>query len=50
MLLAVGQGVSRMGDGLYAAALIWTAWQLTLTPGEVGLVALAAGLPTIGAA
>jgi MFS family permease len=46
VLLAVGQGVSRMGDGLYAAALIWTAWELTLTPGQVGLVALAAGLPT----
>jgi MFS family permease len=46
MLLAVGQGVSRLGDGLYAAALVWTAWELTLTPGQVGLVALAAGLPT----
>jgi MFS family permease len=46
LLLAVGQGVSRMGDGLYAAALVWTAWELTLTPSQVGLVALAAGLPT----
>jgi len=45
-LLAVGQGVSRLGDGLYAAALIWTAWELTLTAGQVGLVALAAGVPT----
>src|SRR5690348_7029356 len=46
VLLAVGQGVSRLGDGVYAAALVWTAWELTLTPGQVGLVALAAGLPT----
>jgi MFS family permease len=46
VLLAVGQGVSRLADGLYAAALVWTAWELTLTPSEVGLVALAAGLPT----
>lgn len=46
VLLAVGQGVSRLGDGLYAAALIWTAWELTLTSGQVGLIALAAGLPT----
>ena len=49
VLLAVGQGVSRLGDGLYAAALVWTAWELTLTPSEVGLVALAAGLPTFAA-
>jgi MFS family permease len=49
VLLAVGQGVSRLGDGLYAAALVWTAWELTLTPGQVGLVALAAGLPTFAA-
>jgi MFS family permease len=46
VLLGVGQGVSRLGDGLYAAAVVWTAWELTLTPGQVGLVALAAGLPT----
>ena len=46
VLLAVGQGVSRLGDGIYAAALVWTAWELTLTPSQVGLVALAAGLPS----
>src|SRR5262249_35167401 len=44
-LLAVGQGLSRLGDGLYMAALVWTAWILTHSPQAVALVTLAANVP-----
>ena len=32
VLLAVGQGVSRLGDGVYAAALVWTAFGVAVLP------------------
>ena len=46
ILLAVGQGVSRLGDGLYAALVSWLAWTLTRDPGAVALVVAAANAPT----
>jgi MFS family permease len=44
-LLAVGQGISRLGDGLYVAALAWFAWALTHQLQAVALVQLASNLP-----
>jgi MFS family permease len=45
-LLFAGQGVSRLGDGLYTAAVAWLAWTLSHSPSAVALVAVAANLPT----
>src|SRR5213083_393636 len=42
LLLFAGQGVSRLGDGLYTAVVAWLAWSLTHKPGAVALVTLAA--------
>jgi MFS family permease len=44
-LLAIGQGLSRLGDGLYVAALAWTAWVLTHNLQTVAIVTLASNLP-----
>src|SRR5262249_13162737 len=41
-----GQGSSRLGDGLYTAAVAWLAWSLTHAPGAVALVTVAAYAPT----
>ena len=40
-LLFVGQGVSRLGDGLYTAAVAWLAWSFSHSPGSVAFVAVA---------
>jgi MFS family permease len=45
-LLFTGQGVSRLGDGLYVAAVAWLAWSLTHTVGAVAVVTIAANAPT----
>ncbi|MFD9207412.1 MFS transporter [Streptomyces sioyaensis] len=45
LLLFVGQGVSRFGDGLYTAATAWLAWSLTKDPAAVALVSVAAFAP-----
>src|SRR5436305_7407308 len=45
-LLALGQGVSRLGDGLYIAALAWTVWSMTQSTQSVALVSLAAYVPS----
>jgi MFS family permease len=45
-LLFAGQGISRLGDGLYTAAVAWLAWSLTHRPGAVALVTVAAYAPT----
>src|ERR687888_1942780 len=45
-LLFAGQGISRLGDGLYTAAVAWLAWSLTHQPGAVALVTVAAYAPT----
>jgi|SRR5450755_172475 MFS family permease len=45
-LLAIGQGLSRLGDGLYVAALAWIAWVLTHNLQAVAIVTLASNLPT----
>jgi MFS family permease len=45
-LLFAGQGISRLGDGLYTAAVAWLAWSLTRQPGAVALVTVAANAPT----
>jgi MFS family permease len=45
-LLFAGQGVSRLGDGLYTAAVAWLAWTLSHDAGSVALVTVAANLPT----
>jgi hypothetical protein len=45
ILLFVGQGVSRLGDGLYTAAVAWQAWALTHDPSAVALVTVAAYAP-----
>src|SRR5215468_1441509 len=45
-LLFTGQGVSRLGDGLYAAAVAWLAWSLTHAVSAVALVTIAANAPT----
>ncbi len=44
-LLAIGQGLSRLGDGLYVAALAWVAWTLTHSLQTVAIVTLASNLP-----
>jgi MFS family permease len=46
LLLFAGQGVSRLGDGLYTAAVAWLAWTLSHDPGSVAFVTVAANLPT----
>jgi MFS family permease len=46
LLLFVGQAVSRLGDGLYTAAIAWLAWSLTHEPSAVALVTAAAYGPT----
>ncbi|MBM4791293.1 MFS transporter [Streptomyces sioyaensis] len=45
LLLFVGQGVSRFGDGLYTAATAWLAWSLTKDPAAVALVSVSAFAP-----
>jgi MFS family permease len=45
-LLFAGQGISRLGDGLYTAAVSWLAWTLSHDPGSVAFVIVAANLPT----
>ena len=45
-LLFAGQGISRLGDGLYTAAVAWLAWALTHRPSAVALVTVAAYAPT----
>jgi len=45
-LLFAGQGVSRLGDGLYVAVVAWLAWSLTHAVGAVALVTMAANAPT----
>jgi MFS family permease len=45
-LLFTGQGVSRLGDGLYVAAVAWLAWSLTHAVGPVAVVTVAANAPT----
>jgi len=45
-LLFTGQGVSRLGDGLYVAAVAWLAWSLTHSVGAVAVVTIAANAPT----
>ena len=46
LLLFAGQGISRLGDGLYTAAVAWLAWTLSHEPSAVALVTVAANLPT----
>lgn len=46
LLLFAGQGISRLGDGLYTAAVAWLAWTISHDPASVGYVILAANLPT----
>lgn len=45
-LLFAGQGVSRLGDGLYVAVVAWLAWSVTHTVGAVAVVTIAANVPT----
>jgi MFS family permease len=45
-LLFAGQGVSRLGDGLYVAVVAWLAWSLTHTASAVAVVTIAANAPT----
>ena len=45
-LLFTGQGVSRLGDGLYVAVVAWLAWSLTHAIGAVAVVTIAANAPT----
>lgn len=45
-LLFAGQGISRLGDGLYAAVVSWLAWTLAHTAGAVAVVTIAANAPT----
>ena len=45
-LLFAGQGVSRLGDGLFTATVAWLAWSLTNRAGAVALVTVAAYAPT----
>jgi MFS family permease len=46
LLLFAGQGISRLGDGLYTATVAWLAWSLTHEAGAVALVTVAAYAPT----
>jgi MFS family permease len=45
-LLLTGQGVSRLGDGLYVAVVSWLAWSVTHAVGAVAVVTIAANAPT----
>jgi MFS family permease len=45
-LLFAGQGVSRLGDGLYVALVTWLAWSLTHAVSAVAVVTIAANAPT----
>ncbi|MFF7379076.1 MFS transporter [Streptomyces massasporeus] len=45
LLLFVGQGISRFGDGLYTAATAWLAWSLTKDPTAVAVVSVSAFAP-----
>jgi MFS family permease len=45
-LLFAGQGVSRLGDGLYVAVAAWLAWSLTHAISAVAVVTIAANAPT----
>jgi transmembrane secretion effector len=47
VLLAAGQGISRVGDGVYAAALAWTAWRIGHDPRDVAIVTFAASAPFV---
>jgi MFS family permease len=46
ILVFAGQGVSRLGDGVYTAAVAWLAWTLTHKASAVALVTIAANAPT----
>jgi hypothetical protein len=46
-LLAIGQGLLRLGDGLYVTALTWVAWTLTGSLQFVATVTLASNLPVV---
>ncbi|MFB7776793.1 MFS transporter [Streptomyces bauhiniae] len=46
VLLFLGQGVSRLGDGLYNAYAAWLAWSLTHNTEAVAFIATAAYAPT----
>jgi MFS family permease len=46
-LLWSGLTVSRLGDGLFAAVVAWTAWDLGRSPWSVGLAELAAWSPRV---
>jgi MFS family permease len=46
VLVFAGQGLSRLGDGVYTAAVAWLAWTLTHQAGAVALVTVAANAPT----
>lgn len=41
LLLAGGQTISRLGDGLFIAALAWTAWRLSHSAASVAIVTVA---------
>jgi MFS family permease len=45
LLLFVGQGISRFGDGLYTAATAWLAWALTKDPTAVAVVSVSSFAP-----
>jgi MFS family permease len=45
-LLFTGQGVSRLGDGLYVAVVTWLAWSLIHAVSAVAVVTIAANAPT----
>jgi hypothetical protein len=45
LLLAVGQAVSRVGDGVYMAALAWTAWRIGRSASAVAIVTFAGSGP-----
>jgi MFS family permease len=46
VLVFAGQGLSRLGDGVYTAAVAWLAWTLTHQASAVALVTVAANAPT----
>jgi hypothetical protein len=47
--LVFGQAVSRLGDGLYAAAIAWLAWTLQHEAAAVAAVVVAANAPAFAA-
>ncbi|MCQ9131202.1 MFS transporter [Streptomyces hilarionis] len=49
LLLFVGQGISRFGDGMFTATTAWMAWSLTHDPAAVALVTVAAYAPAFAA-